>query len=133
MRKALVLLAILAFTMAGCCPDPTGVSTSKSFTNCMDTVVDWFCANRATIEQQVANAQATINSINSIYGSQIPAAEQTLINDAQQVIAAGQAALAAATCPTTASLVEVNLAVGKLYVDKGTVNASRIGKAKMIP
>src|SRR5208283_6067878 len=90
MRKALVLLAILAFTMAGCCADPTGVSTSKSFTNCMDTVVDWFCANRATIEQQVANAQATINSINSIYGSQIPAAEQTLINDAQQVIAAGQ-------------------------------------------
>ncbi len=135
MKKYFAILCILAMVGAfGCCSDPTGVSTTKSFAFCWDKVVDVFCSNRAAIESAMSAASTTIATIQAEYGTNLPPAAQTALNAAQMVITTGQTILASATCPTSTDVANIQAALIASDKARANLNAERWTKGqRLIP
>jgi hypothetical protein len=131
MKKLIVCLMVVGLLLAGCCTDPTGATQTKSFSNCADIAKGWVCANRATIESYMADAQSTITAIQAEFPNLIPAEYQIVIVAAQAVISMGQNTLAAINCPTDAQTAAVANASNNLNLTRAKVNFKRMGK--MIP
>jgi hypothetical protein len=131
----LLILALgPCLALAGCCADPTGVTTTKSITFCADDAITWFCANRATIENYMSAANTTIADLQAQYGSVLPPAAMAIMTAAQLVISEGEAILNAVTCPTAAQVAIVQAATAQLSKARANLNAVRYQQhKKLIP
>ena len=67
------------------------------------TVTGWFCSNQATIQKIIDGANNTITTVESMFPGMIPPEYQVIIDVARNVVAQGEAYLAAG-CPTDAQV-----------------------------
>ena len=99
------------------------------FTGCA-TLQNWICANRVTIENYVATAQATVDSIDAAFPGMIPPEYEVAKAAAYTVIAIGKNILDNKVCPTPEDVASVQT---KQAVMGATMkSAAKIQAAKMM-